>query len=270
MDETHGGRAIYEIKKKQGLRPIRVRDMRAVFDDKEVDAVLIATPEHWHALATVWACQAGKDVYVEKCISHNISDGQKMIEAAMKYERVIQCGTFNSSISGMPEAKEYIKNGGLGISSPFTRCLRNGPIPFNEKEESDAPDTIDWDMWLGPAPKVPYSVSRNKSWFYYWDYGGGYALSNAVIHQLDLARFILGDPEHPASVYCLGGRYFFDDHRDPRIINCPYDFGKYAMDRRAGECTPYMPSNPNEIRFRQEFPNWRVDSASSRYWEPKE
>ena len=97
VDDTRGGRAIAEVEKIQGSRPISVRDMRKVFDDKEVDGVLIATPEHWHGLATVRACQAGKDVYVEKCISHSIYEGQKMIQAAMKYERIVQCGTLNRS-----------------------------------------------------------------------------------------------------------------------------------------------------------------------------
>ncbi|NJK94156.1 MAG: hypothetical protein HC905_03750 [Bacteroidales bacterium] len=92
--------------------------------------------------------------------------------------------------------------------------LDEGPVPFREKEASNTPDSIDWDLWLGPAPKVPYSVSRNKSWLYYWDYSGGGELANGAIHQLDLARFVIGDPGFPKSVYCAGGRYLFDDERE--------------------------------------------------------
>ena len=177
VDDTRGGRAISELEKMQNFRPIRVRDMRVVFDDAEVDGVIIATPQHWHALATIRACQAGKDVYVEKCISLNIREGQKMIEAAMKYERIVQCGTQNRSADYIHSAREYIESGQLGkITAVNVMELLNGPIPFNEKEDSKAPDTIDWDMWLGPAPKVPYNVSRNKSNLFYWDYAGGMAL----------------------------------------------------------------------------------------------
>ena len=111
VDDTRGGRAISELEKLQGFRPIAVRDMRKVYDDKEVDGVFIETPEHWHALAAIWACQAGKDVYVEKTISHSISEGQQMIKAAMKYERIIQCGTQNRSADYALTARDYIKSG---------------------------------------------------------------------------------------------------------------------------------------------------------------
>jgi hypothetical protein len=171
VDDTRGGYAIAELEKIQGFRPVAVRDMRKVYDDKEVDGVFIETPEHWHALAAIWACQAGKDVYVEKTISHSIFEGQQMIKAAMKYERIIQCGTQNRSADYALTAREYIKSGELGdIVSVHVRELLEGPVPFNEKNDTEAPDTIDWDLWLGPAPKVPYSISRNKSWIYYWDY----------------------------------------------------------------------------------------------------
>ena len=99
VDDTRGGMVIAEVEKKQGFAPTRVRDMRRVFDDKDVDGVIIATPQHWHGLASIWAMQAGKDVYVEKCVSFTIGEGQKMIEAAMKYERVLQCGTAKQKIA---------------------------------------------------------------------------------------------------------------------------------------------------------------------------
>jgi len=134
-------------------------------------------------LAPIWACQAGKDVYVEKCISLNIGEGQKMIEAAMKYERIVQCGTQNRSADFALSAKDYIKNGQLGqVVSVNVMGLLNGPVPFNEKKGGKAPDTIDWNMWLGPAPEVPYSVSRNKSNLFYWDYSRGLALGNGSDH----------------------------------------------------------------------------------------
>ncbi|HBQ81774.1 MAG TPA: hypothetical protein DD745_02690, partial [Bacteroidales bacterium] len=263
VDDTRGGRAISELEKIQGFRPIAVRDMRKVYDDKEVDGVFIETPEHWHALATIWACQAGKDVYVEKTVSHSIFEGQQMIQAAMKYERIVQCGTQNRSADYALTASEYIKRGELGdIVAVHVRELLDGPVPFNQKENTDAPDTIDWDMWLGPVPLVPYNVTRNKSWTNYWDYGGGEAMTNQVIHQLDMARLIIGDPGFPSSVYCLGGRYFFDDNRDvPDYQMATFDFGKYVMTIEAGQCTPYMIPSPPEVRYGKIFPKWNISAS---------
>jgi predicted dehydrogenase len=263
VDDTRGSRAISEIEKLQGFRPIAVRDMRKVYDDKEVDGVFIETPEHWHALAAIWACQAAKDVYVEKTISHSISEGQQMIKAAMKYERIIQCGTQNRSADYALTARNYIKSGELGdIVAVHVRELLDGPVPFNEKEDTKAPDTIDWDMWLGPAPKVPFNISRNKSWVYYWDYSGGSVTSGGSIHQLDLARLILGNPDFPKSAYCTGGRYFFNDKRDvPDYQMTTFDYGKFALTLETGECTPYMQKEGPDVRYGDIYPKWMQNST---------
>ncbi len=263
VDDTRGGRALEEVGRIQGFKPLAVRDMRKIFDDREVDGVIIATPEHWHGLATVRACQAGKDVYVEKCISHSITEGQKMAEAAMKYERIVQCGTLNRSLECGYTARDYIKSGELGdIVTVSAMELTNGPVPFNEKENSEAPPTIDWDMWLGPAPKVPYNVSRNKSWQYYWDYAGGYAFGQGVIHQVDLLRLALGDPGFPKSVYCTGGRYLFNDKRDiPDYQIAVYDYGNFVMTLQGGEFTRYLDKTSEEIRMGKGFPDWQQNAT---------
>lgn len=263
VDDTRGGRAISVLEKRLKFKPIRVRDMRKVFDDKDVDGVIIATPQHWHALAMIWACQAGKDVYVEKCISHSIYEGQKMIEAAMKYERVVQCGMQNRSFDCAMSAKDYIQSGKLGkIIAVDVKGLIDGPLPFNEKENIASPETIDWDMWLGPAPKVPYNVSRNKSHLFYWDYSGGMALGNDSIHQLDLTRMVLGDPEFPKSVYCAGGRFTFDDNREtPDYQMTTFDYGEFIMTLQTGEFTPYMSKTSLEIRLSETFPEWMQNST---------
>src|SRR4030042_2650551 len=114
VDKERGGRVIFELEKQQKVKPVRVEDMRRTFEDKDVDAVVVCTPEHWHALATVWACQAGKDVYVEKNISMTINEGRKMIEASKKYNRLIQCGWQNRSAPYTLEARDYIQSGKLG------------------------------------------------------------------------------------------------------------------------------------------------------------
>ncbi len=263
VDDTRGGRAISELEKIQGFKPISVRDMRKVFDDKEVDGVFVETPEHWHALATIWACQAGKDVYVEKTVSHSIFEGQQMIKAAMKYERIVQCGMQNRSADYALTAREYIKSGELGeIVAVHVRELLDGPVPFNEKGNENTPDTIDWDMWLGPAPKVPYNVSRNKSWIYYWDYSGGPVTSGGSIHQLDMARLILGNPGFPKSVYCAGGRYFFKDNRDiPDYQMATFDYGNFVLTLQTGECTPYMQKEGLDVRLGPIYPKWMENST---------
>lgn len=236
--------------------------MRIVFDDDEVDGVIIATPVHWHALATIWACQAGKDVYVEKNITLNIREGQKMIEAAMKYERIVQCGTQNRSADYVLSARDFIQSGQLGkIVAVNVMDLLNGPVPFNEKEGTKTPDTIDWNMWLGPAPEVPYSVSRNKSTLYYWDYSGG-RMANDSAHQMDLARIVLGNPGFPKSVYCAGGRFQFDDNRDiPDYQMTTYDYGDFILTLQTGEFTPYMAKSSLEIRHGEGFPEWKQNST---------
>ncbi len=263
VDDTRGGRAIIELEKIQKVKPVRVRDMRKVFDDQEVDGVIIATPQHWHGLASIWACQAGKDVYVEKCISFTIPEGQKMIEAAMKYERIVQSGTQNRSSEYALSARDYIKSGQLGeVVAVNVMELLNGPVPFNEKKGEKAPDTIDWNMWLGPAPDIPYSISRNKSWGYYWDYSGGQALANGSIHQIDLARIVLDNPGFPKSVYCTGGRYLFDDQRDvPDYQMTTFDYGNFVLTLQAGEFAPYMLKTKPEIRHGDGFPEWKQNST---------
>lgn len=262
VDDTRGGRAISELEKMQHFSPIRERDMRVVFDDNEVDGVIIATPVHWHALATIWACQAGKDVYVEKNISLNIREGQKMIEAAMKYERIVQCGTQNRSADYVHSARDYVQSGQLGkIVAVNVMDLLNGPVPFNEKESTSTPDTIDWNMWLGPAPEVPYSISRNKSTLSYWSYSGG-RMANDSAHQMDLARIVLGNPEFPRSVYCAGGRFQFDDNRDtPDYQMTTYDYGDFILTLQTGEFTPYMAKSSLEIRHGEGFPEWKQNST---------
>jgi len=263
VDDTRGGRAITELEKIQGFRPISVRDMRKVYDDKEIDGVFIETPEHWHALATIWACQAGKDVYVEKCISRSVFEGQQMIKATMKYERIVQCGTQNRSADYALTARDYIKSGELGdIVAVHVRELLEGPVPFNEKENTNAPGTIDWDMWLGPAPKVPYNISRNKSWVYYWDYSGGPVTSGGSIHQLDLARLVLGNPGFPKSAYCAGGRYFFNDKREiPDYQMTTFDYGNFVLTLETGECTPYMQKEGPDVRYGDIYPKWMQNST---------
>jgi predicted dehydrogenase len=257
VDKERGGRVIDELGKQQAYKPQRVEDMRHVFDDKDVDAVLICTPEHWHALATIWACQAGKDVYVEKNISLNIPEGRKMIEAGRKYKRIIQCGFQNRSGAYNIKARDYIQSGKLGkIALVKAYCMLPGNKPWILKEDEPVPEGLNWDMWLGPAPMVPYNVSRHKGYNEFWAYSCGLPLADCC-HVIDLARMVLGDPDNPKSAFCAGGRVLYDDKRDiPDNQTITYDFGEFPMTVEASIYGEYLQKATPEVRYGNLFPNW--------------
>jgi len=251
-----GGGTIDNLEKLQGYAPKRVVEMREVFDDRDVNAVVVATPEHWHALATVWACQAGMDVYVEKNISLTIWEGRKMIEAAQKYKRVVQCGTQNRSAPyGFP-AREYLASGKLGrvVHVKMYNMLPGGS--FRPQPDGDPPAGLDWDRWLGPAPERPFNPSR-MGWYDWWDYSGGGSMAGDASHVFDLARMVLGDPPHPKAVHCVGGRLAHDDACEiPDVQAVTYDFGQFTVTADVTSFPPYMKKSPGDVRYGDKFPFW--------------
>ncbi len=263
VDETRGGRAISELEKQQKVKPQMIEDMRRIFDDKDIDAVIIATPEHWHALATVWACQAGKDVYVEKNISLTTTEGEKMIEAAKKYNRIIQCGTQNRSAPYSISARDYIQSGKLGkIVMVKTFCMLPGSNPWFLKPDTEVPEGLNWNLWLGPAPEIPYNVSRHKAWYDWWAYSGGQALAGDASHVMDLARMAIGDPTFPNSVHCAGGRVLFNDNREiPDNQTITFDYGNFLMTCESSNYGNYLSKTATEIRYGNLFPDWQLNST---------
>ena len=189
----------------QDRKPQTVKDMRQVFEAKDVDAVVIATPDHWHGPASILACQAGKDVFVEKPHAHNIWESQKMIEAARKYKRILQVGTQNRSGPYNFAALDYVKSGKLGkISLVKVYNLKPGK-PFKLGDPGTRPDGFNWDAWLGAAVERLYHQRLfHRGWHKFWDFSGG-DMADDGIHQLDLAMMILGDPGLPIAVSCSGG-----------------------------------------------------------------
>lgn len=187
-------------------------DYRKLLEDKNIDAVITATPNHWHALVTIWACQAGKDVYVEKPISHNIWEGRKMVEAARKYNRIVQAGTQRRSDEGLQEALQYIKQGNLG-KILFARCFyygRRGSIGKVDGPQP-IPESVDYDLWTGPAPLVPLMRKRlHYDWHWVWSTGNG-ELGNNGIHFIDVCRWALGQTSLAPRVMSIGGRFGWDD-----------------------------------------------------------
>ena len=187
-------------------------DLRRVLDRDDVDAISVASPNHWHALQAVWACQAGKDVYLEKPISHNVWEGGQIVKAARKYNRIVQTGTQCRSSHGIAQGIEFIQSGGLGeIQLARGLCYKPRNSIGKVQGEQAVPAHIDYDMWLGPAPKVPLMRrSLHYDWHWVFDTGNG-DVGNQGIHQMDLARWALGQDKLPKHTLSIGGRVGYDD-----------------------------------------------------------
>lgn len=250
------------VKNVQERKPKRVKDMREIFDDKEVDAVAIATPDHWHALPTVWACQAGKDVYIEKPHANSIWESQKMVEAAAKYNRIVQVGTQNRSAPYIEEAKKYVQSGELGkIGLVKVFNLKSGQ-PFVMGDPGTPPSGFNWDEWLGPAPNRQFHQELlNHGWTKFWDYCNG-DITDDGIHQFDLAMKILGDPVMPEIVSSTGGRFIFkDDSEVPDVQTASYTFNDFIMNFEMTNYPRYMQKTTATIRRNDEFPYWTQNAT---------
>ncbi len=215
------------IKKRYGLTVRWFQDMRKVFDIAEIDVIGNATMNYWHALSTIWACQAGKHVYVEKPLSHFIWEGRQMVNAARKYNRLVQCGTQNRSAGTQRAAAAWIRAGNLGKIKYITAFANKPRTSCGKRDKPlEIPEWIDYDLWCGPAPKAP--VYRDRLQYdcsFDWRYGDGESC-NQGIHEIDMARLVLGDiPDLPRRAISIGGRFLFNDACDvPNTQIIYYDF----------------------------------------------
>ncbi|MDR3229526.1 MAG: Gfo/Idh/MocA family oxidoreductase [Puniceicoccales bacterium] len=278
VNTTKLAKAAREVEKNFKKRPETTTDMRTIFADKEVDAVWVATPEHWHALASIWAIQAGKDVYVEKNPTVNIWEGRKLVEAAQKHNRIVQVGFQNRSAPYGFTARDYIKSGKLGqiVTVKCYNLLDGGK--FTEAPSRPVPKWLGdegWDRWLGPAPARPYSPSiavenGRGGWGNYWAYSGG-GLADDASHVVDLARLVIGDPAHPKSVYCWGGNKVFGGKREtPEFQSIIYDFGDFSLSCDNACATGYMTKTPGKVRQdKRLFPTWRNNSTRTEIYGTK-
>jgi predicted dehydrogenase len=193
-------------------KPEFVQDLRRILDDKSVDIVSIATPNHWHSLAAIWAMQAGKDVYVEKPVSHNISEGRRMVQAARKYNRICQGGTQLRSLGANRAAAQYIREGKLGQIKLAHVCTYRARAPIGPGGAYSPPPTVDYNLWAGPAPmELPVRrPSFHYDWHWFWNWGGG-ELANNSIHVVDTMRLITGLTGLGRGVMSYGGRVGLDD-----------------------------------------------------------
>ncbi len=184
--------------------PTTVWDMRRVFEDKEIDAVSFATPNFWHALGTIWACQAGKHVYVEKPATYGVFEGRKMVEASRKYNVRVQTGLQNRSITGVMEAIKFLHDGGIGEVYMAKGLCYKPRDSFGIATDSEPPATLHYDYWLGPCQWQPYNEKRvHYNWHWHWATGGG-DTANQGPHQFDVARWGLNKNEHPVEIYSMG------------------------------------------------------------------
>lgn len=191
----------------EGMTPGTETDMRKVFDDKDIDAVIVAAPNHWHALSTVWACQAGKHVYVEKPSSHNVWEGRKMVEAARKYNCVVQVGYQNRSIPNVMQAMDFLHSGGIGEVYMARGLCYKPRDSFGIAEDSRPPENLHYDKWLGPAAYRAYNEKRGHyNWHWHWNTGNG-DTGNQGPHQFDIARWGLNKKVHPIKVQSMGGLF---------------------------------------------------------------
>ena len=187
-------------------------DLRRILDDKSIDAVVVATPNHWHALATIWACQAGKDVYVEKPFSHDIWEGRQMVAAARKYRRMVQVGTQNRSSTLLRRTFESLRSGELGaIRYAYALVYRARDGIGRVSTPTPPPATADYDLWCGPAPASPLVRKQlHYEWHWFWTSGNG-EIGNNGVHSMDLCRWALGQNRPPPRAMSIGGRFAFDD-----------------------------------------------------------
>ncbi len=226
VDQAAQERAVAMVEKKTGAKPAVYTDFRKLLEDKEVHAVSIATPNHWHALQTIWACQAGKDVYVEKPACHNVWEGLKMIEAARKYNRMVQVGSQGRSAPHKIRAMQLLREGVIGkVYLSKGLCFKRRRS-IGRKPDGPAPPGVNWDLFLGPAPMRPFNENRFRyNWHWFWDTGNG-DIGNQGVHEMDIARWGLGDITWPTYVVSTGGKYVYDDDQEtPNTQLATFDYG---------------------------------------------
>jgi len=226
VDESQLARRVKEIEGLGKKTPQTFTDIRKLLDDKNIDAISIATPNHWHSLMGIWACQAGKDVYVEKPASHTYWEGKQLVAAARKYSRIVQHGTNSRSTVALREAMQKMEEGVIGDVYMARGLCFKWRDTIGKKPDGPVPPGVHYDLWLGPAPKRPFNPNRfHYNWHWNWDYGNG-DIGNQGIHEMDICRWGLG-VKLPTKVSSMGGHFMFDDDQQtPNTQVATFEFNK--------------------------------------------
>ena len=231
VDSKAKAKGINTVQKATGKSPVGLEDFRKALEDKTIDALVVAAPDHWHAPATILACNAGKDVYVEKPCSHNPAEGELMIQAARKNKRIVQMGTQRRSWPVIQQAMDQLHNGRIGKVYFAKAWYANNRGPIGNGKIVSVPENLNYDLWQGPAPRMPYKDNLiHYNWHWHWHWGTGEALNNGT-HELDLVRWGL-NADYATKVSSIGGRYHYDDDwetPDTQIINFEFGDDKSAM-----------------------------------------
>jgi predicted dehydrogenase len=213
IDESVLNKGVADLEKKTQKKPEAYTDLRKLYEDKSIDVIGIATPNHWHSLASIWAIEAGKDVYVEKPCSHNIFEGRKLVEAARRHKRIVQHGTQIRSSKAIREAMQKLDEGVIGELYMAKGLCYKWRGPIGRAKEEPVPPGVHYDIWLGPAPVRPFTRNRfHYNWHWHWDYGNG-DIGNQGVHQMDIARWGLG-VGLPKKIQSMGSHFMFDDDQE--------------------------------------------------------
>jgi predicted dehydrogenase len=226
VNQTARERGVAQVRKLKGYDPKEYSDMRAMFDSKDIDAVSLPLPNHWHALAAIWACQAGKDVYVEKPAAHNIFETGQMIKAARKYNRMVQVGSQSRSVTHKMRAMQLLREGAIGqVYHARGLCFRRR-FSIGHTPDAAVPAGLDWDRFLGPAQWKPYSSNKFAyNWHWFWDTRNG-DIGNQGVHEMDICLWGLGRGGWPVYASSTGGKYVWkDDQETPNTQQNTFDFG---------------------------------------------
>jgi len=224
VDENVTNQRVAEMAKKGLPKPATFVDLRKLLEDKSIDAISIATPNHWHSLQAIWGCQAGKDVYVEKPLSHNWWEGRQLVRAAQKYNRIVQHGTNSRSGAAIQEGMRKMREGLIGEVYMARGLCFKWRKSIGKTPPESVPAGVNYDLWTGPAPMKPFTKNRfHYNWHWIWDTGNG-DFGNQGIHELDVARWGL-DVKYPSKVSAIGGHFMFDDDQEtPNTLTVSYEF----------------------------------------------
>ena len=251
VDESTFASAQAKLRERGRPAARQYTDLRRLLEDKQVDALSIAMPNHWHALVGIWAMQGGKDVYVEKPVSHNISEGRRLEQARLKYNRICQAGTQSRSSTAHRQAIQYIRDGKIGRVLLARGLCYKRRKSIGHYPDGPTPRGVDYDLWLGPAPQRPFNQNRfHYNWHWNWEYGNG-DIGNQGIHQMDIARWAL-DKGLPPSAISLGGRFgYVDDGQTPNTQLALLDYGdaQVLFEVRGLESPPVMEVSVGNIIY---------------------